>query len=125
MFRSFHSVPTVLSYLLCINRTPYESDGIATVGTVGYDGEELSRVLDEWAADHGKLAYQLGPILPLKPGSSEFAQSTLDGEMAAAPPGVGDKVKNFLTNALKERGEHSVIYICFGTNFWFVFLLIS
>jgi hypothetical protein len=113
----------ILSFLLCLNRTLYESDGVATAGTVGYDGEELSHAWDEWAVENGKLAYYLGPILPLKPGSSEFAQGTLDAEIASAPPGVGEQVLNFLNDVYKRRGDYSVIYICFGTGFWFVFVL--
>ena len=99
-----------------------ESDGVATAGSVGYDGEELSGVMGEWAAESGKLSYHLGPMLPLEPGSGEFTQNTINAEIAAAPPGVGSQVQNFLSDVLKRRGVHSVIYICFGTTFWFVFL---
>ena len=62
--------------------------------------------------------FHMGPMIPLEPGTTDFASSTLEAEMAAAPPGVGVKVSQFLEKAEKKYGENSVVYICFGNYFW-------
>lgn len=62
--------------------------------------------------------YHLGPMRPFKAGTADFDEATLVAEMNAAPPGIGEKVQGFLDNAMSAKGECSVVYICFGTNFW-------
>jgi hypothetical protein len=70
--------------------------------------------------ESGKPTFHLGPTLPLEPGTTKFSRKILEEEMAAAPPGIGQKIKNFLDGALERNGPSSVIYIGFGTFFWYV-----
>jgi hypothetical protein len=95
-----------------------EADGLATCNAPGYDGEVLNSI-DGWMTETGRRpTFHLGPMLPLQPGTSEFSQRALEAEMAAAPPGVGVKVKTFMDTILETRGEASLVYISFGTLFW-------
>jgi hypothetical protein len=77
--------------------------------------------INDYFAENGRPAFHLGPTIPLQPGTSNFSKKLLDEEMAAAPSGVGDKVQTFLDSTLKSRGERCIIYICFGSMFWYVY----
>jgi hypothetical protein len=78
-----------------------------------------------------KPVFNIGPMVPLKPGTTEFSQASLDAEVAATPGGmsvsrvgnIGDAIVKFLNNALEKYGESSVVYISFGTFFWWVLLI--
>jgi hypothetical protein len=99
-------------------RTVSEADGFITSNTVGYDGEELLSSIKEYMGKLNRPVFNIGPTIPFQSGTTQFSQSSLDAEIAAAPSGVGNKVKDFLDAALLSKGEGSVIYICFGTMFW-------
>lgn len=99
-------------------RATQESDGLATPCTPDYDGEETLGAIDKWLAETGRLAFNLGPLMPFKPGTANFSSATLEAEMKAAPPGVGEAVITFLDRALSTYGKESVVYICFGSFFW-------
>ena len=96
-----------------------ESDGILTTFAVAYEGEEALSVMPKWSGETNRPTFHLGPLLPFKEGTTEFSQATLDAEVAAAPKGVGEAIQSFLDRALATEGERSVIYICFGTWFWY------
>jgi hypothetical protein len=106
-------------------RSFIEADGLATVNTLAYDGKGLLDALNEFMGERGKPAFHLGPTLPLEPGTTRFSKKILEEEMAAAPSGIGQKIKDFLDETLKRKGPGSVIYIGFGTYFWYVQLLIA
>ena len=96
----------------------YEADGIASISTPAFDGEAAINVVSEWAAKTGRVVYNVGPTIPLIPGTSDYARETLEADLKSAPPGVADRVTVFLDQALASNGESSVVYICFGTFFW-------
>jgi hypothetical protein len=104
------------------SRSLIEADGLATVNTLAYDGKELLDTLVEFMGESGKPAFFLGPTLPLEPGTTKFSKRVLEEEMAAAPPGVGAKIQAFLDEALERKGAGSVIYIGFGTFFWYAYI---
>lgn len=100
-------------------RALLESDGILTTNAVGYDGADALSVMSKWSDETNRPTFHLGPMLPFKEGTTEFSQATLDAEVAAAPKGVGEAIQSFLDRALATKGEYSVIYIGFGTHFWY------
>jgi hypothetical protein len=104
-------------------RFAQEADGIITSNTVGYDGEELLSNINNYFAEDGRPAFHLGPTIPLQSGTSNFSKKLLDEEMAAAPPGIGSRVQGFLESALQNRGERCIIYICFGSMFWYAYIV--
>jgi hypothetical protein len=101
-------------------RSLIDADGLITVNTPAYDGQELLDVFNEFMGESGKPVFHLGPTLPLEPGTTNFSERILKEEMAAAPPGIGQKIKDFLDQTLERKGPESVIYIGFGTFFWYV-----
>lgn len=102
-----------------LDRATQESDGLATPCTPDFDGEEVLRATDQWLAETGRVAFNLGPLMPFKAGTNDFSSATLEAELKAAPPGVGETVIKFLDNALATRGKESVVYIGFGHFFWY------
>lgn len=111
----------VQSMLTWAFRAAYESDGILSCCALAFDGEATLSAIDAWSNAKGHPTFHVGPVLPFKePGSTSFSLRAADGEKAAAPPGAADAVTLFLDRALKEKGEASVVYICFGTHFWYV-----
>jgi len=62
----------------------------------------------EWSAEENKKVLAVGPTLPLLNGPPP----------ANAEPGLEDPCLVFLDNALKKYGEHSVLYISFGSIFF-------
>ncbi|KAJ7454822.1 UDP-Glycosyltransferase/glycogen phosphorylase [Mycena latifolia] len=70
--------------------------------------EEVSlKALESWFTSLSKPLYAVGPLLPLKSSA------------AASQIGENDTMfKAFLDGMLAQYGEHSVIFISFGTVFW-------
>lgn len=108
---------------LIITRSLYESDGIITSCALGYDGEAALSALSNWAAGKNYPTFHVGPLLPFKQGTTEFSKATLDAELAIAPEGVADAIQSFLDAQFDAKGESSVVYICFGTLFWYAMIL--
>ena len=102
------------------SRALVECDGLLTASAPAYDGEQTLASIDAWAAESNKPVYNLGPMRPFTPGTTDFSQATLTAEIATAPLGVGVKAKSFLDEKLSTLGECSVIYICLGSVFWCV-----
>jgi hypothetical protein len=96
----------------------HEADGVATVCSPAIDGEEALSVYDKWAAEDGRPVFNLGPVIPLRPGTSQFALPTLQAELASVPPGIANKVTGFLSKTLESKGAGSVVYVAFGNFFW-------
>lgn len=102
------------------DRAMSECDGILTANCPAFDGEPVLAAMDKWAAESGRLIFNLGPMRPLIPGTTDMPESSLDAEIAASPPGVGAKVISFLDEMLHAKGRESVVYICLGSMFWYV-----
>lgn len=92
---------------------------MATTCTVGFDGPRPLTILSKWAEETGgRPAYNFGPVMPFKPGTTNFGTAALEAEMRSVPTEVAKAVNVFLENALATNGEASVVYICFGSFFW-------
>jgi hypothetical protein len=97
----------------------HEADGVATSCSVGFDGPRSLAVLSKWAEETGgRPAFNLGPVMPLMPGTTDFGPATREAEMKSVPPAVAKNVNSFLESALASHGEASLLYICFGSFFW-------
>jgi hypothetical protein len=97
----------------------HEADGVATSCTVGFDGHRTLASLSKWAEESGgRSVFNLGPLMPFKPGTTVFGSAALEAEMRSVPIEVAENIHSFLENALMRKGEASVVYICFGSFFW-------
>ena len=103
------------------------ADAVAATGAEAYDGN-LIKTLTAWVAETDRPTYCLGPVIPLQPGTSKFSQTSLEAEIKAAPGGMSEnanlanissKVIKFLGDATEKHGRNSVVYISFGTYFWY------
>ncbi|KZW02221.1 UDP-Glycosyltransferase/glycogen phosphorylase [Exidia glandulosa HHB12029] len=101
-----------------IARSLYASDGIASSCALAFDGEEAVSALSSVAAERGKPAFHLGPLLPFQDGTTKFSRAALEAEIATAPPGIAATIQDFLDKHRDAKGACSVVYICFGTHYW-------
>ncbi|KIJ46278.1 glycosyltransferase family 1 protein [Sphaerobolus stellatus SS14] len=70
----------------------------------------------KWQNSLGKEVYVIGPLLSINDGSKVLEKSSKENERAASDK--GPEIEAFLDKALQEHGEHSLIYISFGSFFW-------
>ena len=104
-----------------------EADAVASTCAEGYESDLITTAAAWIAEMNNRPLFSLGPLMPLQAGTSKFSQASLDAEIASAPGGMGGdpkvnagkKAVQFLNNALQKYGEHSVVYISFGTFFWY------
>jgi hypothetical protein len=89
---------------------------------MAYDGPKALSVIDQWEGNAGKPAFHFGPTVPLQPGTTSFTTASIASEASIAPPGIATKISTFLDAALATKGKSSVVYISFGTVFWWVYL---
>ncbi|KZW02232.1 UDP-Glycosyltransferase/glycogen phosphorylase [Exidia glandulosa HHB12029] len=111
-------IDMILKVQAMITQALHESNGIVSVCSVGFDGEEALAAINDLAAARNQPCFHLGPLLPFKDGTTEFTRATLDAELATAPPGVSNTIQSFLDTHLALKGPQSVVYICFGTHMW-------
>lgn len=97
-----------------------EADGILSPGGIGHDSKALVDTFSAWAQERKRDIYFLGPVRPFKPDTTEFTSGALEIERENCPPGVATKVTAFLDKAFKAKGKNSVVYISFGSMFWWV-----
>ncbi|KAJ7671650.1 UDP-Glycosyltransferase/glycogen phosphorylase [Mycena polygramma] len=80
-------------------------DGVIISTAEAYEPVSL-KALESWSTSISKRLYAVGPLLPLSFGSHSHIS---DGET---------EVKQFLDGMLAQYGEHSLLFISFGTVFW-------
>ncbi|PSR79622.1 hypothetical protein PHLCEN_2v6923 [Hermanssonia centrifuga] len=89
-----------------------ECDGILVATPECYEPTETVRAMREWFAETSRPVYAFGPMLP------PFGQNaTVNEKKQSANSGEIDEL---LERALKTHGEHSLVYISFGSVFWSV-----
>ncbi|EIW62965.1 UDP-Glycosyltransferase/glycogen phosphorylase [Trametes versicolor FP-101664 SS1] len=90
----------------------YESlmiaDGVFIVTSESYEPEAVA-TLREWYKELSKAAYIVGPLLPS--GTRALAGEKQQSSQAHA-------IERFLDETLRTSGEHSLLYISFGSIFW-------
>ncbi|KAF7981468.1 hypothetical protein HWV62_33503 [Athelia sp. TMB] len=97
-----------------------EADGLVTRRALAADGDTMMTALSSWVNEtRDRPTFHLGPLMPFEPASCTFSQTSLKAEMDAAPGDIGEQTLKFLDNALEKFGQHSVVYISFGTIVWF------
>ncbi|KIJ31033.1 glycosyltransferase family 1 protein [Sphaerobolus stellatus SS14] len=85
-----------------------EADGVVTAGTSAFEAEALA-ALKKWQLSLGKEVYIVGPLLSINDMPKECQRTTSD-EVS--------EIHEFLERNLREHGEHSLIYISFGSFLW-------
>ncbi|KAH9828759.1 uncharacterized protein C8Q71DRAFT_719010, partial [Rhodofomes roseus] len=92
----------------CVAGTMEACDGIVLATPECYETEAIAALRD-WLAGSSRLIYACGPLIPS--GVQAVAYEKLQSSDAA-------KVESFLHAKLASHGEHSVLYISFGTIFF-------
>ncbi|KAG6821111.1 hypothetical protein H0H93_006450 [Arthromyces matolae] len=83
-----------------------ESNAMLIASSDAYEEHSLD-ALRAWQSLEQKPVYTIGPLLPFALASSQSDVNQDNIGIAA-----------FLDNALNHSGEHSVVFISFGTSFW-------
>ncbi|KIJ46329.1 glycosyltransferase family 1 protein [Sphaerobolus stellatus SS14] len=91
------------------------ADGVIIPGSSALEADALA-TLKKWQSSLGKETYVIGPLLPIDDGYKTLEESSKKNEKAASDK--GSKIESFLEKTLEEHGEHSLIYISFGSIFW-------
>ena len=98
-----------------------EADGLVTGGAVPYDGAECLASMSAWVArTNDRPTFHLGPVMAFNPGTTDFSQAPKDAELAASFSRTGARASEFLDRAYERHGEHGVVYVCFGTEYWYL-----
>ncbi|KIJ46021.1 glycosyltransferase family 1 protein, partial [Sphaerobolus stellatus SS14] len=92
-----------------------EAAGIVTSSTSAVEAEALT-IWKKWQHEHGKQLYVVGPLLPIHEESNALGDLAKANEKAASDK--GSEIEQFLEKALRENGEHSLVYISFGSFWW-------
>lgn len=107
-----------------VHRFLESADGLVTRRALEVDGEHMLSALSTWVGQtRNRPTFHLGPLIPFEPATCTFSQASLNAEMASAPGEIGARTLRFLDEALRRRGECSVVYISFGTVSWFAYFL--
>ncbi|KAH8087202.1 UDP-Glycosyltransferase/glycogen phosphorylase [Cristinia sonorae] len=85
-------------------------DGMLITSPEAYEPAAIIAI-KEWFAETNRGVWAIGPLLP--PMSSAKAMT---GEQSLS--GSSDVIKNFMDKTLVTHGQHSMIYISFGSIFW-------
>src|SRR5437660_316990 len=88
-----------------------DADGVITPGTSAFEEEALA-TWRKWQEKRGKEFYVVGPLLPIDDGTKASEKLVKDNEKAASDKGA--EIEEFLEKALRENGEHSLVYVSQG-----------
>ncbi|KAI0823361.1 UDP-Glycosyltransferase/glycogen phosphorylase [Trametes gibbosa] len=84
------------------------SDGILLFSSESFEPEAVAAT-KAWYGETSRPAYVVGPLLP---SSSQAATGEKNQSMGA------EEIQAILDSSLKTLGEHSLLYISFGSLFW-------
>ncbi|KAH8085451.1 UDP-Glycosyltransferase/glycogen phosphorylase [Cristinia sonorae] len=95
---------------LSLFETYEQCDGLLITSPEAYEPAAIAATKD-WFAESKRGVWAIGPLLPST--TSEKAKS---GEESLSESSAA--IKTFMDETLKKNGEHSMLYISFGSAFW-------
>ncbi|KAI0823359.1 UDP-Glycosyltransferase/glycogen phosphorylase [Trametes gibbosa] len=91
-----------------VHETLLGSDGTLLFSSESFEPDAVAAV-KAWFGETSRPAYVVGPLLPFGP------QAAIDEKKQCKE---ADQVQDLLDSTLKSSGEHSLLYISFGSIFW-------
>ncbi|KAI0675345.1 UDP-Glycosyltransferase/glycogen phosphorylase [Trametes maxima] len=86
-----------------------KTDGVLSMSPEALEPAESTSAFRRWLGDLGKKVYFTGPLVP-------DGKKADTGEERVSP--TAQQIHDFLDRELQEKGEHSVLYISFGSMFF-------